>query len=63
MKTTLFVILVLLSISCQAQHVDKSLIEELKEKVADKTYPKIDAIVVEHDDKIIIEKYFNGFKK
>ena len=63
MKTTLFVILVLLSISCPAQHVDKSLIEELKEKVADKTYPKIDAIVVEHDDKIIIEEYFNGFKK
>ncbi len=63
MKSILFAIVLLLFINCQAQQVNRSFIEELKEKVTDKTYPKIDAIVVEHNDKIILEEYFNGFKK
>lgn len=63
MKTILFAISMLLFTNCHAQQVDKSHIEVLKEKVLDKTYPKIDAIVVEHGDKIIMEEYFNEFKK
>jgi hypothetical protein len=51
MKAILFATLMSFT-NCQAQQVGKSLIEQLKEKVADKTYPKIDAIVVEHDHKI-----------
>lgn len=63
MRTLLFAILLLFFTSCHAQQVNKSPIEELKEKVADKTYPKIDAIIVEQNDTIIMEEYFNGFKK
>ena len=63
MKFILFAISVLLFTNCQSQHSGKSLTEELNEKVADKTYPKIDGIVVEQNNKIIIEEYFNGFKK
>lgn len=63
MKTILFVLFILLFTNCKAQQVNKSLIERLKEKVADKTYPKIDGIVVKHQGKIILEEYFNGFKK
>lgn len=63
MKIILIALSILLFSNCQSQHAEKSLIGELKEKIADKTYPKIDAIVVRHNDKIIIEEYFNGFKK
>lgn len=63
MKSILFIISALLFASCSAQHADKSAIEKLKEKIADKTYPKIDAIIVQHGDKIVMEEYFNGFKK
>lgn len=63
MKSILFTILLLSLLSCQAQQVDKSTTTALKEKVADNTYPKIDAIVVEQGDKIIVEQYFNGFTK
>jgi CubicO group peptidase (beta-lactamase class C family) len=63
MKTLFFTLSMLLFTNCQAQQVDNPLIKELKDKVADKTYPKIDAIVVKQGDKIIIEEYFNGFKK
>lgn len=63
MKLLLFAILTLTVINSQAQQAHKALIQELKEKVADKTYPKIDAIVVEQDNKIVMEEYFNGFTK
>lgn len=64
MKIALFAILTLLTFTaCQAQQVEKSLVEDLREKVVDKTYPKIDAIVVKHDNEIIIEEYFNEFEK
>lgn len=63
MKIILFTVSVLLFTNCQSQHSNKSLIEELTEKVAAKTYPKIDAIVVEQNNKIVIEEYFNGFTK
>lgn len=63
MRSILFAISILLFTNCTAQQVDKPLIKELKGKVVDKTYPKIDAILVEHDGKIILEDYYNGFKK
>lgn len=60
----LFALLVVLFTHCHAQQQrDQALIETLKGKIADKTYPKIDAVIVEHGDKILIEEYFNGFKK
>lgn len=49
--------------SCRAQRADQSLIGELKQKVADKTYPGIDAILVKQGDSLLVEQYFNGFKK
>jgi CubicO group peptidase (beta-lactamase class C family) len=63
MKTILFALSILFFTTCRAQLADHSLIEDLKNKVADKTYPKIDAIIVKQQDKIILEEYFNGFKK
>ncbi|WP_461102835.1 serine hydrolase domain-containing protein [Spirosoma koreense] len=63
MKTILLAIGVLGLANCQAQSVDQSLRKRLNQKVADKLYPKIDAILVEQDDKMIIEEYFNQFKK
>ena len=47
----------------QAQPVDPSRIKQLQEKVADKTYLNMDAILVEQDGKLIIEEYFNAFNK
>ncbi len=55
--------LMLLFITSKAQEVDQSLFRELKEKVIDNTYPKIDAVIVENNDNIIFEEYFNGFNK
>ncbi|WP_293956226.1 MULTISPECIES: serine hydrolase domain-containing protein [unclassified Sphingobacterium] len=63
MKTILFNMLMLLFITSKAQEVDQSLFRELKEKVIDNTYPKIDAVIVENNDNIIFEEYFNGFNK
>ncbi|MBB5286166.1 CubicO group peptidase (beta-lactamase class C family) [Rhabdobacter roseus] len=63
MKTLLAALFILLFTNCQAQPAEHSLLKELKEKVVDKTYPKIDAIVVKRGDTMIIEDYFNGFKK
>jgi len=55
--------LILLFITSKAQELDQSLFRELKEKVIDNTYPKIDAVIVEHNNNIIFEEYFNGFNK
>lgn len=63
MKNILFAIFMLLSIVCHSQEIDQSLFWELKEKVIDNTYPKIDAVIVEHYNNIIFEEYFNGFTK
>jgi CubicO group peptidase (beta-lactamase class C family) len=62
MKNILSLLLILLLSNCQAQQ-ESPLIKELKQKIADKTYPKIDGILVRQDDKLIIEEYFNGFRK
>lgn len=63
MKLTFFVISASLFLNSPAQKAEKSFFKELKEKITDNSYPKIDAIIVEHNDKIILEEYFNGFKK
>ena len=63
MKAILFVLSMLVMTNCQAQQVDGSLMKQLKEKVVDQTYPKIDAVIVEHAGKVIIAEYFNGFTK
>lgn len=63
MKNLLFALSILLLTNCQAQQADNPFIKELKAKVADKTYPKIDAILVKQGDKIIVEEYFNSFNK
>lgn len=63
MKILLFALSALLFTNCEAQQAENSFIAELKAKIADKTYPKIDAIVVEHNDKIILEEYFHGLNK
>ncbi|MBA4851418.1 serine hydrolase [Emticicia sp. BO119] len=63
MKNLLLSLCMMVFTNCQAQQVDNLLIKELKDKIADKTYPKIDAIVVKQGDEIIVEEYFNGFRK
>lgn len=50
-------------ISCQSQNLGQSLLKDLKGEVAKNTYPNIDGIIVEYDDKIILEEYFNGFER
>ncbi|MBX7152180.1 beta-lactamase family protein [bacterium] len=39
---------------------DKTLIGELKKKIADDTYKQINGIVVIRNEKLLIEEYFNG---
>lgn len=63
MKTILFALGMLALTIAHAQPVDQSLGEQLKQKIADKSYAKIDAILVEQDGKRIIEEYFNEFNK
>ncbi|MEZ0611479.1 serine hydrolase domain-containing protein [Fibrella sp. WM1] len=63
MKKTFFIISLLFITNCQAQQVDATHIKELNEKIINKTYPKIDAILVKHNDKLIVENYFNGFTR
>lgn len=63
MRKLFFGISLLAFASCQAQQVSSSLMDELKTKLADKTYPKIDAVLVEHNGKLVVEEYYNGFGK
>ncbi|WP_126973595.1 serine hydrolase domain-containing protein [Gynurincola endophyticus] len=62
-RTILLCITTFFITGCQAQVVESFLIKELRSKIADKTYPRIDGILVQQADKIILEEYFNGFKK
>ena len=63
MKTIAFVLAILSITNCQGQDLDKSRLKDLKGKVHENIYPNIDGIIIEHDDRIIMEEYFNGFKK
>lgn len=61
MKLILFVVLMLMFVNCSAQQANQAPIQELKRKVADQSYPKIDEIIVQQGNEIIMEAYFNGF--
>lgn len=63
MKIILFTLSLLVCTNCYAQRADHFPPEELTKKVADKTYPRIDAILVKQRDRVVMEEYFNGFKK
>lgn len=62
MRIILLVLTLFSIVNCQGQNSDKPLLKVLKAKIADGTYPRIDGIIVEHCDDIIVEEYFNGFK-
>lgn len=62
MKIILVAFLLLLFGNCHTQQINTSLLAELPKKIADKTYLKIDAILVEQNGNIILEEYFNEFK-
>lgn len=63
MKIVYLVLVVLITTSCQGQDINQSNLDQLKEKIAEKVYPKIESIIVEQDNKMLIEEYFNGFEK
>lgn len=63
MKPILFAVLMFMFANCSAQQTRQSPLEELKRKVADQSYPKIDGIIVQQGNQIIMESYFNGFGK
>jgi len=60
---TLIVCLLLLSVSCRGQQSTKDKLAELEELIASGTYPNIDGIVVAKNNKVLVEKYFNGFER
>ncbi|MET0300975.1 MAG: hypothetical protein ABW036_14480, partial [Flavitalea sp.] len=59
-KISLFLLAMLVS-SCHAQPVYPPHLQELKSRITDNFYPKIDAVIIEQNNKIIFEEYFNGF--
>ncbi|MFK8102975.1 MAG: serine hydrolase domain-containing protein [Saprospiraceae bacterium] len=63
MKIIILGLALMLVTTCQSQTINNPLLQDLKAKVAEKVYPKIDGIIVEHGDKIIVEEYFNDFEK
>ncbi|MEM1319400.1 MAG: serine hydrolase domain-containing protein [Bacteroidota bacterium] len=63
MRILLFTLALLSCLLSEAQPTAPPTLDDLKEKIADKTYRRIDAIIVEQCDELIIEEYFNDFKK
>lgn len=63
MKLRLTLILTFFITYCFAQKPEQTFLKQLKAKVIDKTYPKIDAILIQRGDSLIMEEYFNEFKK
>ena len=62
-KYKLIILFSLLSLGCQSQQSNKNKLTELKEAIAADTYPKIDAVIVQKGDKIVVEEYFGKFDK
>lgn len=62
MKTALLAFFLLFSIGCQAQPVSQPQLKTLNGKALEKTYSKIDGIVVKQGENMLIEEYFNAFK-
>lgn len=63
MKCTLLVLSLFFITCCNAQPNHHPLITELNKKIADKTFPKIDGILVKQHDQLLFENYYNGFTK
>jgi len=52
---TFIILLIATTISCQEQDKSEILLNELRGKIGEEKYPNIDAIIVEFEDKIIVE--------
>jgi CubicO group peptidase (beta-lactamase class C family) len=63
MKAIIFFGYFFLLSSCSGQPSGRSISQELRNKITDNAYPKIDATLVEKNNSIIVEEYFNGFTK
>lgn len=64
MKPFLSVLALLVcSINCRAQEVNEMVFKELIEEISANAYPRIDAVIIEHRNKPILEAYFNGFSQ
>ena len=64
MKTyTILFTLILLSTSCASQQTTKDKTVELLELLQSENYAKIDGIVVAKNNKLLFEKYFNGYDR
>ncbi|MEO1485934.1 MAG: serine hydrolase [Bacteroidota bacterium] len=63
MRSILFALALICVLHINAQTDQNPTLETLKAKVNDKTYPRIDGILVEHCDSLIVEEYFNGFER
>lgn len=61
MKILLVAVSILYAVAGFAQEASPFLFEQLKEKIVEGVYPKIDAVIVEHKGSILMEEYFNGF--
>lgn len=57
------IFLSLTTTSCLGQSLPQPTLETLRAAIADQTYPKIDAILVQHNDHLLIEEYFNEFDR
>ncbi len=63
MRNSLIILVVLLSIGCRSQQSTKDKLTDLKALIASDKYPNIDGVILSKNKKILIEEYFNGFKK
>ncbi|MBX2844475.1 MAG: beta-lactamase family protein [Flammeovirgaceae bacterium] len=61
--TTIIIAFLFFSYGCHSQQLTNSKLTDLKKAIAADKYPNIDGIVVSKNNKILIEEYFNGFKK
>jgi len=55
-------LLIFLLLSCNASNSSQNLLNDLKTQIESGDYPNIDAVIIEHKNKVIFEEYFNGFR-
>jgi len=53
----------LIFFSCQSQQEPSILSSEIQTLITEEQYPNIDGILVAQNDSLLIEEYFNGYKK
>ena len=63
MKLQFFILALFSFVICKAQDYSNPLLKELYDKIENNRYPRIDGIIVEQCDQIIVEDYFNGFER